>query len=186
MAPNQIACQIAGAAASGASDAIAIHDEETIPDRYTVGKVFDKFLIMIPAHAAASSDHEACSAESETAGADTNYPNPDARSLFQILHHLGAESAVGAKLPAHDDDIIKIPRMQEFAGHLDQYATTGLNRIRFRRHYRPAAKLLFVPFRVVGCQAKLVDEEREGRKGEVRREYEADRKPRRFDQLLSV
>jgi hypothetical protein len=72
MAFDEEGCEIGGAAAASAGDAVPVGDEEAVGDEIVVGKFGEEILVVIPADAAAAFFHKAETGENETAGAEAD------------------------------------------------------------------------------------------------------------------
>ena len=176
--------QIGRAAAARTSDAVIIDDKEAVGDRVVMRKLVEEIMVVIPADAAVPADHQPGAAQDEAAGAHADQLHAHARGRFQIFDRLVVDLAPAMQDAADHDDIVEMLGVLEAAGARDGDAAAGAGRLRPRRHDRPAAQDLAAAVALVGREAELVDEEREGRKREIIGQDETDRERRTHRRLL--
>ena len=117
---DQVAGQIRRPRPARAGDPVTVRDEQTVGHHGLIGKLVQKVLIVIPAHAGGAPLHQTDPAEDEAAGAQADEPCPRLRRPVQVTLGGRVDLPTGVQHAPHDDHIVELRRIDEAARGRDQ------------------------------------------------------------------
>ena len=177
---DEVRCQRRSAGAARTGNAGAIGEKEPIGDDFLIRKGLEEILIVVPAHAGASSFHEPRTAQDEAARADADEWHLRGAHLAQVARGGLIDLGTRVQDPADDHHVVQELGCEQRAGRLNQHAAAGRDGLRAARHDGPLHVQRAAAITLVGRQPQMIDKDREGGEGEVVSQDHADaqRQPR--------